>query len=52
MRLHLVIIGRMFPRYYSYGDFYQYDVNNTYNIDDWQRVKTFEEFKDTNIKNH
>ena len=24
----------------------QYDVDNTYNIDDWQRVKTFEEFKD------
>jgi len=23
-----------------------YDIHNTYKIDDWQRVKTFEEFKD------
>ena len=28
---------------FVWGD---YDKNNTYNIDDWQRVKTFEEFKD------
>ena len=24
----------------------QYDLNNTYNIDDWQRVESFEDFKD------
>ena len=27
-----------------------YDVNNTYNIDDWQRVKEFEELKDKIIQ--
>ena len=27
-----------------------YDVNNTYNIDDWQRVEEFEELKDKIIQ--
>ena len=27
-----------------------YDVNNSYNIDDWQRVEEFEEFKDKIIQ--